>query len=124
MKEILLVDDDEAICAFLSILLGKIHKVKVAYDGIGAMYHLSEGYIPDLIITDLKMPELSGFDLIRNIKNSQIYRHIPIIVLTGSVCTEARETCYLLGIEDYINKPFNPYKLKDRITYFLNTETI
>ena len=75
-NKILVIDDDQAICIFLSVVLSKSFYVSTAHDGMGAMYLLSEGNIPDLIITDLEMPNLSGIELIENLKKSRLYRNI------------------------------------------------
>ena len=103
-NKILVIDDDQAICIFLSVVLSKSFYVSTAHDGMGAMYLLSEGNIPDLIITDLEMPNLSGIELIENLKKSRLYRNIPIIVLSGYDSTLKEAECLNLGVCKYIKK--------------------
>jgi len=120
MKKILFVDDDESICFFMRVIIGKNYEVGIANNGKDAFYHLSEGYIPDLIITDINMPLLNGIDLIRHLKTSRIYRDIPIIVLSGHSKISYKDTCKSLGVNTYITKPFDPNELKKSISKEIN----
>jgi CheY-like chemotaxis protein len=69
------------------------------------------GNIPDLIITDLDMPNIDGVELINNLKKSGYYKNVPFIVITGYNSKDQKIKCMKLGVHDYFIKPFNPKDL-------------
>lgn len=110
-NQILIIDDDKAICQLLEKLLEKTYEVITKGDGMSAMYWLVEGNIPDLIITDLDMPNLNGEEFIRNLKKSGYYKDVPFIIITGYNNREQKVRTMRLGVHDYFVKPFNPKDL-------------
>ena len=109
--QILIVDDDKAMCQLLKKLLEKNHEVITKNDGMSAMYWLVEGNIPDLIITDLDMPNLNGEEFIRNLRKSGYYKDVPFIIITGYNDKGGKLRIMKLGVHDYFVKPFNPKDL-------------
>lgn len=105
---ILIIDDDKAMCQLLEKLFEKNYAVTTKNDGMSAMYWLVEGNIPDLIITDLDMPNLNGEEFIRNLKKSGYYKDVPFIIITGFSSKEEKLKIMKLGVHDYFVKPFNP----------------
>src|ERR1035437_2013586 len=82
-KKILVVDDDKAVTALLDGLLSQYgYTVLVAHDGLECMVQVKRN-IPDLIILDVMMPEIYGYDVCTNLKFDEKFKHIPIIVLTS-----------------------------------------
>jgi two-component system, chemotaxis family, chemotaxis protein CheY len=114
-KQILAVDDDSSIRELLEFLLRNDYNVITKKDGMEAMMWLSEGNIPDLIITDVDMPRLNGYEFFKNVRRSGFYRDIPIIVLSGLENSKLIITCLQQGADDYILKPFNPESLYAKI---------
>lgn len=110
-NQILIIDDDKAICQLLEKLLEKKYEVITKGDGMSAMYWLVEGNIPDLIITDLDMPNLNGEEFIRNLKKSGYYKDVPFIIITGYNNRDQKVRTMRLGVHDYFVKPFNPKDL-------------
>ena len=110
-SQILIIDDDFAMCQLLSKLLEKSYSVIAKNDGMSAMYWLAQGNMPDLIITDLDMPNINGEDFVINLKNSGFFNDLPFIVITGYSGKEQRLKCMSLGVHDYFEKPFNPRDL-------------
>ena len=110
-KRILVIDDDKAICWLLEKLLVKNYSVTTMTDGMEGMHWLSSGNIPDLIITDIDMPNLNGFDFMKNLRRSGFYRDIPVVILSGWDNQEQRINCLDNGAFDYIVKPFDPKDL-------------
>ena len=110
-SQILIIDDDLAMCQLLSKLLEKSYNVIAKNDGMSAMYWLAQGNMPDLIITDLDMPNINGEDFVSHIKNSGYFNEIPFIVITGYNSKDQRHKCMKLGVHDYFEKPFNPKDL-------------
>ncbi|HOM65819.1 MAG TPA: response regulator transcription factor [Ignavibacteriales bacterium] len=112
--KILLVDDEKDIVEFLQYNLEKEgFEVIVAYDGEEALRRVNE--MPDLIVLDIMLPKINGFDVCKRIRMNERYEGIPIIILTAKN-TEIDEILGLeLGANDYIVKPISPQKLIVRI---------
>ncbi|MBL7913271.1 MAG: response regulator [Bacteroidia bacterium] len=109
--QILLVEDDKDILEFNSSFLGQ-NKFKVlkATNGKEAL-ELLEKTLPDLVISDLMMPELDGLGLLKVIKNNTHYNHIPVIILSAKAAPESRMEALKLGAQGYLAKPFLPDEL-------------
>lgn len=120
MKKILLVEDKPSISRLIVQFLSKTFDVTTKEDGLQALAWLQEGNIPNLIITDLEMPELDGFELIRRVKESGFFRDVPMVVLSSKDSSTDRIKCLKMGAEDYMVKPFNPEELQIRIERILN----
>lgn len=120
MKKILVVDDKSSISRLIVQFLSKDYDVETKEDGLQALTWLQNGNIPDLILTDLQMPNIDGFELITHVKNSGYFKDIPIIVLSSLDSSSDRIKCLKLGAEDYLVKPFNPEELLIRIERVLN----
>ncbi len=119
-KKVLVVDDDEPIRMFLDKMLGKSYEVITKSDGLMAMRWLSKGNMPDLILSDMRMPSISGVDFLKNLKKSGIYRDIPVIVLSGWDDEDEKKECLSMGAAAYLEKPFNPDQLTELINKVLN----
>ena len=112
---ILVVDDSELIRDLLrEHLREQGHEVVAASDGLEAIMRL--GTRPfDLILTDLEMPRLDGFQLLEHLKGEPRYRDIPVIVISGHGELDGIAYCIKRGAEDYLPKPFNRTILKARV---------
>lgn len=109
--KILVVDDKQPLSELVAQFLGQSHEVTTMDNGLAAMTWLQSGNIPDLIITDLEMPEMDGFEFIKRVKESGLFSDIPIIVLSCRDSSSDRVECLRLGADDYMVKPFNPEEL-------------
>lgn len=114
-KQILVVDDDEDILDLLKINFEREgYKVFTVADGLKAI-DLALAENPDLIILDIMLPELDGWDVLKRIRENSRTQHIPVIFLTAKD-SEIDEVVGLeLGADDYIVKPFSLAKLKARV---------
>ncbi len=83
------------------------------------MRKVSDGFFPDVIITDLVMPDTDGRVLVTQFKASKQYGRIPIIILSSLDSSICRSDLLKLGADDYITKPFNPLELEVRIKKLL-----
>lgn len=119
-KTILIIDDELSIRMLLDNFLGKIYNITTSNDGLEALKLLEEGNMPDLIVADIQMPNMDGYELLQKIKESGFFRQIPIIMLSGIESSVERVKCLKLGANDYIVKPFNPEELAIRIENLLN----
>ncbi|NCC11109.1 MAG: response regulator [Bacteroidia bacterium] len=114
-KKILLIDDKATIGKVASIYLSKDYDFVYLENPIRAIEWLNEGNIPDLIITDIRMPLMTGDEFLKYMKQNELFKTIPIMVLSSEESTSERIRLLEEGAEDYILKPFNPLELKVRI---------
>ena len=93
-----------------------------AENGVDALSLLQNGYMPDLIVTDLMMPVLGGKDLVEQLKNSGVFNNIPIIVLSSIDKSDEKIKLINMGASDYLEKPYNPAELLARIENLLKNK--
>ncbi|WP_147676370.1 response regulator [Algibacter pacificus] len=113
-KKILVVDDEVSICLILENFLSKNHDVISFNDANEALSWL-EGTIPDLIISDIRMPKMDGFEFLTTVRQRGFTKHTPFIILSGRDESKERIKCYKLGAQDYLTKPFNPEELDELV---------
>jgi DNA-binding response OmpR family regulator len=112
---ILVADDEKVNVDFFQVMLSKLgFSVEVAYSGEEVLEKLKD-FTPDLIILDLLMPRMSGFQVAKRLKANSRTREIPIIILTAVSDIRDKVDMLELGIEDYIMKPFNFIEILARI---------
>jgi len=105
-KKILIVDDEKDMCELLSMnLSAKGYATEMAYDGKEALKAVNKNE-PDLIILDVKMPRMNGFQVLKKLKSSPSYARIPIIMLTVKKEPPYLDKGLTLGAEFYLDKPF------------------
>ena len=122
MQSILVADDDPTVVVALQHLLEQAgFKVVVAQDGQEALEAMDRE-VPDLLLLDVMMPRLSGYDVCERVRSRPAWRHVRILMLTarGGVI-EARKGL-ALGADDYMTKPFSTRELLDRIKALLFRE--
>lgn len=111
-KKILLVDDSKPMLILLSGLFkSKKYQVESKTNAIAALESLALGELPDLIITDINMPEMDGYEFVMKLKDSELYSHIPVMVLSGNQSSADRLRSFKMGVDEYLVKPFNPEEL-------------
>lgn len=118
-KRILILDDKEAIAKILSMYLGQEHEIIWFDNPKKGIEWLDQGNRPDLIITDLNMPIMSGEIFLEYIKSNQHYKDIKIIILSSNDSTSEKIRLLELGANDYVIKPFNPIELNVRVKKLL-----
>jgi len=115
MFEILLVEDDQAISDMLeSFLLSKNYKVKTAKSG-GVCFQVLSENTPDLMILDWMLPDTSGPEIIKKIRNNEIQKEIPILMLTARAEEMDKIKGLDVGADDYMTKPVSLKELDARI---------
>ena len=118
-KKILIADDDKSIAECLEILLGLSgYEVLVAFDGQEAVMK-ARSAVPDLILLDMVMPKLSGFDACKIIKTDPALQHIPVIALTSLSQMGNIDKAYTAGADDYQHKPFDNAHLLGKVEKLL-----
>ena len=103
---ILLVDDNEELLSMLEDLFLPIYKVYIAHDGREGL-EMARQIQPDLIISDVMMPEMSGKELCYKIKTNVELSHISVVLLTAQTSVEYVVEGLMFGADDYVTKPFN-----------------
>lgn len=115
-KKILAIDDEFSITSLLNHLLKDTYDIVIQENGLQGLHWLEEGNMPDLIIVDIEMPEMNGYEFLENIKSSIFYKDIPILMLSANETSSDRIKALKKGADDYLVKPFNPEELELRIT--------
>ncbi|MDQ1557825.1 MAG: two-component system, cell cycle response regulator DivK [Pyrinomonadaceae bacterium] len=120
MKKILLVEDNEMNRDMLSRRLArKGYEVSIAVDGQQGV-EMAQTAAPDLILMDMSLPVLDGWEATRRLKDSDATRHIPVIALTAHAMSGDRERALEAGCDDYDTKPIELTRLLEKIEAMLN----
>ena len=106
LYEVLIVDDSQDFLAFMAEELGTRFKVREAANGKEALDRISE-HKPDIILSDVMMPEMDGNELCRRVKGNKETCNIPFVMLTARLAQEHRMEGMESGADDYVTKPFN-----------------
>ena len=115
---ILLVEDNIDLSAYLTGILDKNFKIITAFNGKQG-FEIALENIPDLILSDMMMPEMDGFELCTKIRSEETTSHIPFVLLTARAAIEDRLEGFELGADEYLTKPFNVNELHVRINNLL-----
>lgn len=122
-KKVMIVDDEASIRDLVGDILGDEYRVIKAKDGLDAM-EVMKHERPDLVITDLSMPEMDGTSLIKNMKDNDFTKYISVIILTFNAGEEDQVRGYQLGVDAFISKPFTPKHLKAVVGSVLGNQTL
>lgn len=117
---VLVVDDNIDILSYIKSTLADTYTVETATDGADGLAK-AHALMPDLIVSDVMMPAMSGTDMISRLKQSDDTSHIPVVVVTAKIAEEARLEAYECGADSFITKPFSSKLLKARIKNIINT---
>ncbi|HEX3186117.1 MAG TPA: response regulator transcription factor [Pyrinomonadaceae bacterium] len=110
-KQLLVVDDDPSLLLAVSeTLRAEGYEVQTARRGSEAMIRVAES-LPDLIISDIRMPGMDGYALVRNLRAAPRTRLVPIVFLTAKDETTDRIAGFRTGVDAYVTKPFEPEEL-------------
>lgn len=121
-KKILLVDDAETILMMERMILKKgPYELITAKNGAQAV-EKAEAERPDLILLDVVMPEMNGFEACERIRQSESTRHIPIIMVTTRGEEKNVETGFTKGCNDYVTKPINGVELLEKVKNYLEQQ--
>ncbi|MDE6748634.1 MAG: diguanylate cyclase [Lachnospiraceae bacterium] len=118
---ILIVDDDRINLVMAQNLLQKEYKVVGVNSGKQAFKYL-EKYTPDLILLDIFMPEIGGFEVMKKLQEHKEWSKIPVIFLTADRKPETETECFKLGANDFITKPFEPMVMLNRVRRTIELE--
>lgn len=118
---LLLVDDNQEMLNFVTETLNHNYRIITANNGIEGL-KMARIHIPDLIITDVMMPEMDGYQFCDAIKHDQKTSHIPVIMLTAKASVSSELKGFKMGAVHYITKPFNPSLLELKVTSIIQSQ--
>ena len=114
-KTLLLVDDEPANIQIVNSILKDIYKTRIATSGVKALELANQDPAPDLILLDVMMPEMDGYEVCARLKSADHTRDIPVIFLTGQTEIDDETKGFEVGAVDYIHKPFSPAVVQARV---------
>ena len=118
-KVVLLVDDAPANIQIVNSILKDDYKIRIATSGAKALDLVKTTPLPDLVLLDVMMPEMDGYELCTIMKAMPEVRDIPVIFLTGQTRADDETRGFEVGAVDYIHKPFSPSVVKARVNTHL-----
>jgi DNA-binding response OmpR family regulator len=119
-KKIIVVDDDEIYLTMIETILKDKYEVITAKSGKDALGYFLKGIIPNLILLDVLMPELDGWETFNRLKAISFLQDVPIVFLTAVIGSAEAEHARKIGAADYITKPFETDDLLNRIEKILD----
>jgi len=118
---ILAVDDTPENLDVVRRILAANYTVRVAINGLVAL-KIAQKQLPELILLDVNMPDMDGFEVCRRLKCDNLTEHIPVIFLTGERDTSSKQKGLNLGAADYVTKPIDPDTLLLSVQRQLNLD--
>jgi DNA-binding response OmpR family regulator len=116
MAKVLVVDDEPNIVLSLEFLMQQAgFEVKTAEKGETAL-ELVASFKPDLLLLDISLPGISGFEVLETLRDQDEFKQLPIIMLTAHGREVEKEKGLALGADDYVTKPFSTRQLVDKVT--------
>jgi len=119
-RTVLVIDDERGFCDVVSVILeSQGYEVQQAYEANDAFGMLTET-VPDLILTDLMLPEIDGLSLIRRLRETPSWAQIPVVMISAHSDPEIQESAKQAGADGFIAKPFSATELRTTVrSYFL-----
>jgi len=121
-KKILLVDDNEVQLSMTEIQLKKQYEVTTAKSGKEALEHLFHGLVPNLIMLDILMPDMDGWETFGRLRAVSVLHEVPIVFLSSVNDKEEIDRAFDMGAADFIVKPFKSQEFLERISKAINSK--
>ncbi|MBX3653140.1 MAG: Hpt domain-containing protein [Ramlibacter sp.] len=119
---VMVVDDSITVRRVTQRLLQREgYRVSLAADGLQALERLAEE-LPTVVLSDIEMPRMDGFDLARNIRGDERLKHLPIIMITSRIAEKHREHAMELGVNNYLGKPYSEEELLSLVRHYCGLE--
>lgn len=123
-KKILVVDDDESLVGLLrAVLSSGGYRVESAFSGSEAL-RLVKTFQPELVLMDIGLPDMSGLEILRQIRAQAEFKEIIVMLITGTTGLEMKIEGFNTGANDYVSKPVNPRELLLKVERFLRTAEV
>lgn len=117
-SKVLIVDDEEMNIRLLEAYLNTEYKIITALSGKEALEKITKDK-PDIVLLDIMMPQISGYDVCKSIKENEATRFMPVVIITALSALEAKIKALEIGADDYLTKPINRMELFARIRSLL-----
>lgn len=115
-RRILVVEDHESLRDYIRLILSASYEVITAENGLAALSLLERtDKLPDLILSDVMMPKMDGFQLLERLKGDDRWRHLPVVMLTARADLHDKLRALRIGVDDYLLKPFEEEELLARV---------
>ena len=121
--KMVIVEDNASICEMLANIFRPFYQVLTAADGEEGL-ELIQKEMPNIVVSDVVMPKMSGTELCKQIKNDFNTCHIPVVLLTARTAVEQNIEGLRIGADDYITKPFNTNLLISRCNNLVNSRIL
>jgi DNA-binding response OmpR family regulator len=116
----LVVEDGEYAAYLLAFVLGRVgYDVTTIRNGRDAQAAITDGRPPDIVLLDLMLPHVDGFELLTQMRESPRWRDVPVLIVSGKVLEADAVRAFELGADDYVTKPFRPHELLARVNRLL-----
>jgi two-component system, chemotaxis family, chemotaxis protein CheY len=116
MNKVFFIDDSETALAATKMTTANMNIEHSAFlTAQGALDQINAGVIPNLVITDLNMPEMNGFEFLEAFRNNAACKKTPVLMLTTETSADMKQRGKALGLTGWVEKPFSPAKLKSAI---------
>ncbi len=122
-SKILAVEDNSIILAVIEELLGSQYNLMTVSTGTDAL-KMAQEFQPDLIILDIMLPDMNGYDVCQQVRKSSSLRHTKIIMVSAKAMASDRLKGYQVGADDYLTKPFDEEELLAKVCAHLCPEAI
>ena len=107
---VLIVEDNADVAEYMTMLLKTRYRLAIAHDGMKGL-EMATQLVPDIIVTDVMMPRMDGYELCQAVKQSEVLNHIPVIIVTAKTTQADKLRGLQLGVDAYIYKPFDAEEL-------------
>ena len=123
VARLLVAEDNPELQTYLRTILSPDYHLTLVGNGRAALEHLADAErLPDLILSDVMMPEMDGFQLLETLRDNEAWRPIPVVLLTALAGSDERLRAFRIGVDDYITKPFSAEELTVRIENALRNQ--
>lgn len=120
-KLLLVVDDEPAVLLLLEHYLAEAFEVITASNGAEALEMMQAGHIPDLVLSDIEMPVMDGYELLRRMREAKATRDVPCMMVSGKNKNLHYLQAIRLGAEGFIGKPFTADEINRKLTRFADS---
>lgn len=121
--KILVVEDEDDVRRMLTYVLGTVGDVTAAIDGVDAYSAVQNGLVPDVVVTDLMMPRMDGYQLAEKLKAHPVLCRVPVIMLTAKAAPRDVIAGINAGARNYLTKPFKTEELLEKVRKALANHT-